>query len=1053
LTAGSLTDYYFPRALIPGLVENEEAVLSAAITTIELDALCTSNVLKAGESSGDHQVSDSTSASRDGSGAGQSSTSAWTVRQTSLLISSLILTQNKVEAQFLGLHGSDPCERESVFLSPIAIFGPEGTDAIFRHALKRKLQSVRSEEQGPSSGPQPRSQSPLRSRLAQPLGQLARVGQASYGPPKGASSSDRRRGFEYLEAPGPAKSANSLTKIASVAPIATQQHVQAVQSFLYLLQPTFLFMDERPTDRVFLPSDASEIQAMLPVLRAVQNEALAAHFRVIFSGRLSQGIAATRKRLEAIIRLNSRVTPPTDRFYEADGIGQSYVNFLLANGEGARIATLLNKVLATKSHASPFSESGGQSVGPSILTSLAMAVGLLPHVPDRSVVAEDERTSYTIKLNAAIALCRILAALPSTYPAEKKISTVFAGLDLATAQRIPHFTERGVLEVSAARLWAGLVPFLAARVVALLKQGLRNARLSDPKEYLHGVMPVFRQVQRAMPEYRIELVPAQDSGEAASIEGSALNVAGGLPFAPPSADGNPISEQLSQELVLFRVPDLLQIFDSTKQQLELSLNYLLELQAGFRHGVLEASVRSSSGRQDEIYSRHALREVGLGLEVRRRALAGLVPAALEYTQEVSRLTHSTQSQAQLLCLYEGFLREALHREMGRRVMILLDSVKLARRQKLLIAFRKNQIIREAVSATRKRYEPYLANIDKVRKNGDLADPSGVGMPSNSAGPDILGFYQENIETLQRQREEITLRLLATRHFDNFRAALLRDKSRKTSQVVGRSLVACVRNIWDVMSGLADVDASLGRKLAGEQALINETASRLVEMRAEVETYNSGPNKSRLAAASAKARKLTEGPSESQDALDSEAAAQGTGAVGTVANRSSSSTTGLSSASGAYASLARKILPSLKQKSISESRKACTDAENKLILLRRKIAEKEALEREKESYTAALEQGRKQMALRQRELRREIAKEKKTQAQASARLGDLQASVKSTQAAARTVQMNAMALEEEMREAEREKLQNEIDVAAMETRSWEDKIADLRDRYPEILGGS
>ncbi|TNJ30432.1 hypothetical protein GMRT_10947 [Giardia muris] len=317
--------------LYPKMLAEQDALLLGGFTSIELTSLCVCNTmrtgmskLKAGESITKLLIQDECTVPPKTKPIGLYRTipydsSSWAGHLIETTILSRIIEQDRLERIYLRLHGIDECNKNSVLLSPMAVFGPKRAEMLFGEPFMRALNEVRMLED-----------------------ELVR----------------KRSTFERTKGP---------------SMVTMKQH----DIHMFMLLPMFTYLDDMTASSITVSNDSSILQELVPIFRSLQTEALYQNIRAIATRQLWRRLGFLYNHQTSLNRYNLLISNVSDGHLSGHAYGQSYFSFLSSIGTGVRLcrtANCINREQTTTR--SPFSMTLMKQVQPTIINTIGHVTGL-----------------------------------------------------------------------------------------------------------------------------------------------------------------------------------------------------------------------------------------------------------------------------------------------------------------------------------------------------------------------------------------------------------------------------------------------------------------------------------------------------------------------------------------------------------------------------------------------------------------------------------------------------------------------------------------------------
>lgn len=801
----------------------------------------------------------------------------------------------------------------------------------------------------------------------------------------------------------------------------------------YLMVPLFLYLDERAGTPVMLDADTHALSAVVPVLRAALCEALGGQLAAMLYRQLWRRLGGLEIHHRELLKLNLASGIPSNSFLTLTSIANHYLSFLNTLGEGARFAGMLGAVTRERDVSfAPFGAGGLASRGavlpPAVLQSLGVAEGLYSLQESLSEKAVLEaaadgagRRATTLdgmplstRLASAKAVVQLLHTglfLLAEHAAKGRVIVGGYESNKGRPRRPLRFNEAVVLRRYTAMLLDGLQNYLACRLVNRLARDLHECEVQNPHTHLLSLYQVYDAIQES-----------------------------GLQYAIGAPEQGGQRERFRLTLQMYRAEDLRGRFAAAAKDMAETVGFLGHLYDVFLSKRVDAVRGGCLCRANKSICSGLLRRQALGDEANHRALCALNPAAAPFTDSLLRRQHELFAECRQSMLAERYLCAAIHTEFGRRLLLLYDSTRIARRQHYVLRGRKEEIICRSVSLTRAQYRPLLSLLDRSGRLRDGADAT-ADAEARRLQPydrDVICEYDAHIGRLSEMLGNVQLRLLLARSFGNLRVVTLRAKQAGLGSGIAGKMCEMGRRIWTLVAQLSDTSKSLGRRISVMQALIRDKTSQLVDTR-QVLTHLTISASSKAAPRIA-GEDVGGGPEATRDGAEEprDKAALLQMKAGEVLN------------AGVYTTIANKVLPSLRKGASRLATRAISSAESDLVELKKLSLERDRLFLERKTLGAAALQARKQGALVEADLRKRIAREREVIAQAERRCTELSAGLRDAQTRYNTVRQNTDTIGDGVGELEKARMAGEVDAAIAAIQMWEGKIRDLQQKYPEVF---
>lgn len=977
----------FPGSLyLPAMITDRSASLLAGLTSLELDALCITELIR----------SSSKEREQTGQGTGAESNtgtdidelrkpaplydkSSWAGKKIESILASRIIEQDRLERLYLRLHGFNDNHKHSVLLSPIGIFGVQRALQMMRIPFIKKLQETRQQEDELN---------------------------------KKKSIFDRNRG-----------------------PTLVALKRRDMQTFLAL--PLFVYMSDRATDKVAIKSDAQSFQECLLILRSIQTEVLCANIKCMIMRQLWRRVGYLENNLSGLGKYNALTDATVDFGNGVSSLGSAYINFLSSIGEGIRLSQMANILGREQSNAkTPFGISSLKQVPPSIIVSMGLAAGLVDTMPGDLLSTsgfKDAGFSNNAALSAKIKSTKALVDRLETGVTEREAAVtkqprVMNENDNANRAYL-DFDEYSLMNTYLVRIMSGFINFTVSRLASRLKRELMGIQIRNPMSFLYTLSSAYTAAHANALNYSLDMPLSMDMSSPTKA-----------PATSQLSENTSLldKERFSLELLLFRVENVTEKFSDLAVDIAGSMtvieNYFTNI-IGKRVGTFGLELYKKQYRNIDAFQS---RKDTLRKEIIRRALASLNPVATPYTEELTSVTLACYHNVRLLHIKETCLRNALHAEMSRRILLLYDGILLAKRHRYLLLSRKQDAIHNAVIETRKTY---MTTLGFMSKGSTQQDPSSTARAGNMINNDLLGDYDYDVvarydTTLKELTEEwgnVRIRLHLERNFSNLYISHLRMKLSGLLSSISEELSKYNKNIWTAAAHGKEIELTLGSRVHNLQAIIADKTSETTELRAQIDGLAAKRN------GAGSARHL-ERPSSSNSSKPS---LQG---LEKAANQLAAEGRG----SSIYGLAAKKFLPELSKAAVKGGIKLCTEAEVQLVQLKKLSVERDSLITEKQRLEQAISQIRRQSSVTETNLRRSIQKEKHAIANAETQCTEAMSRVTAAKASVSILQQNAAHIEDETAEQDRQKLLRDIDGAVQDVACAKEKIENLTRAYPELF---
>ncbi|EFO64558.1 Hypothetical protein GLP15_4518 [Giardia lamblia P15] len=972
----------FPGSLyLPAMIVDQSASLLAGLTSLELDALCITELTRSSNKDREqpgHSVgadADAGTSMMEGKNNSPScDKSSWAEKKIESILASRILEQDRLERLYLRLHGFNDNHKHSALLSPVGIFGVQRALQLMRIPFIKKLQETRQQEDELN---------------------------------KKKSVFDRSKG-----------------------PTLVALKKRDMQTFLAL--PLFVYMSERTTDKVAIKADVQSFQECLFILRSVQTEILCENIKCIAMRQLWRRVGYLENNLSGLNKYNALTDATIDFGTGASSLGSAYINFLSSIGEGVRLSQMANVLSRERSNGkASFGVSSLKQVPPSIIMSMGLASGLIDTMPSDILSTsgfKDAGFSNSAALSAKIKATKALVDILETgiveeggVAAKQLRAKIIDSLD----QTYLSFDDYSLMNMYIIRIMSGFINFTVSRLASKLKRELLGVQIRNPMSFLYTLSSVYTAAHANALSYTLD-IPS-------SVSMSPLSKA--PTTSPLSESASSLEkERFSLELLLFRVENVTEKFNDLAVDVAGSMaaveSYFTDI-IGRRTEALGLKLYKQNYRNIEAFQsrKYALRE-----EITRRALASLNPVATAYTEELTTMTLECYNNVRSLHIKETCLRNALHAEMSRRILLLYDSILLAKRHKYLLLSRKQDTIHKAVLNTRKSYMTTLGYISKGFAQQDSTTEHAIGEDKlGEYDYDIIAKYDAMLKDLTEEWGNVRIRLHLERNFSNLYISHLRMKLSDLLNSIGDELSKYNKDIWIASARGKEIELTLGSRVHNLQAIIADKTSETTELRAQIDGLAAKRNRVGSARHSEKMSSSDNGKS-SLPGLDK------AGAQLPVEGKVSS----------IYGLAAKKFLPELSKAAVKGGIKLCTEAEVQLIQLKKLSVERDSLVAEKQRLEQAINQIRRQSSMTENNLRRSIQKEKHAITTAETQCTEAMCRATATKASVSILQQNAAYIEDEAAEQDRQRLLNDIDSAMQDVASMKEKIGNLTHAYPELF---
>ncbi|ESU37054.1 Hypothetical protein DHA2_153551 [Giardia duodenalis] len=975
----------FPGSLyLPAMITDQSASLLAGLTSLELDALCITELTRSSNKEREQpgygaevETDAGTNMAEGKSNSPSCDRSSWAGKKIESILASRIIEQDRLERLYLRLHGFNDNHKHSALLSPVGIFGVQRALQMMRIPFIKKLQETRQQEDELN---------------------------------KKRSVFDRSKG-----------------------PTLVALKKRDMQTFLVL--PLFVYMSERTTDKVAVKADVQSFQECLFILRSVQTEVLCENIKCIAMRQLWRRIGYLENNLAGLNKYNALTDATIDFGSGASSLGSAYINFLSSIGEGVRLSQMANVLSRERSNAkASFGISSLKQIPPSIIVSMGLASGLVDTMPSDIISTSgfrDAGLSNSAALSAKIKATKALVDILETGIIEggdAAIKQLKAKAVDSLDQAYLSFDDYSLMNMYIIRIMSGFINFTVSRLASKLKRELLGVQIRNPMSFLYTLSSVYTAAHANALSYTLDM-PSY-------VSTSLLPKASATP--PLSESTSSLEkERFSLELLLFRVENVTEKFNDLAVDVAGSMaaieSYFTDI-IGKRTGALGLKLYKQNYRNIEAFHsrKHALRE-----EITRRALASLNPVATAYTEELTTMTLECYNNVKSLHIKETCLRNALHAEMSRRILLLYDSILLAKRHRYLLLSRKQDTIHRAVLNTRKSYMTTLGYISKDFAQQNPASEHATGaIGEDNLGEydyDIIAKYDAMLKDLTEEWGNVRIRLHLERNFSNLYISHLRTKLSDLLSSIGDELSKYNKDIWIASARGKEIELTLGSRVHNLQAIIADKTSETTELRAQIDGLAAKRNRVESARHPEKM-----GDSDSNkpslpglDKAGTQLAVEGKGA-------------------SIYGLAAKKFLPELSKAAVKGGIKLCTDAEVQLIQLKKLSVERESLAAEKQRLEQAINQIRRQSSVTENNLRRSIQKERHAITTAETQCTEAMSRATATKASVSVLQQNAAYIEDEAAEQDRQRLLNDIDNAMQDVASMKEKIGNLTRAYPELF---
>lgn len=973
----------FPGSLyLPAMMTDQSASLLAGLTSLELDALCITELTRSSnkereQAAGVGVESDAGTSTGDSKKSSQSyDKSSWAGRKIESILASRILEQDRLERLYLRLHGFNDNHKHSALLSPVGIFGVQRALQMMHLPFLKKLQETRQQEEEIN---------------------------------KKRSVFDRNKG-----------------------PTLVSLKRRDMQTFLAL--PLFVYMSERATDKVAVKSDVQSLQECLIILRSVQTEVLCANIRCIVMRQLWRRIGYLENNLSKLNKYNALTDATVDFGNAMSSLGSAYISFLSSIGEGVRLSQMANILSRERSNSkTPFGISSLKQVPPSIVVSMGLASGLVDTMPGDLLSTsgfKDPGFSNSAALSAKIKSTKALVDMLEMGVVEEEGSTKHsspANANDATSRTYLNFDEYSLMNMYVIRIMSGFINFTVSKLASRLKRELMGIQIRNPMSFLYTLSSAYTAAHTNALSYTLDTSPS-----------ASMSPPPKAPVAPLLSESTspPDKERFSLELLLFRVENVTEKFNDLAVDIAGSMaiieNYFANI-IGKRVETLGLELYKQRHRN---LSAFQFRKDTLCGEITRRALASLNPVATIYTDELTTMTLTCYDNVRMLHIQETCLRNALHAEMSRRILLLYDSILLAKRHRYLLLSRKQDTIHKAVLDTRKAYMIRLGFVSKSSAQQDSDAPKTTNIiKQDSLGEydyDIVAKYDAMLKDLTEEWGNVRLRLHLERNFSNLYVAHLRAKLSDLLSSIGDELSKYNKDIWIASAHGKEIELTLGSRVHNLQAVIADKTSETTELRAQIDGLAARRSGVRSARPSERSGSNSAKPSiQSLDKAANQLVSEGKG-------------------SSIYGLAAKKFLPELSKAAVKGGIKLCTEAEVQLVQLKKLSVERDSLIAEKQRLEQAISQIKRQSSVTENNLRRSIQKEKHAIATAETQCTEAMSRAVATKASVHILQQNAAHIEDEAAEQDRQRLLNDINGAMQDVASMKEKIGALTRAYPELF---
>lgn len=969
----------FPGSLyFPAMMTDQSASLLAGLTTLELDALCITELTRSYNKNRDQAGQDvhigaGIEADADISTGNSKNKSAfddkslWAGKKIETVLASRIIEQDRLERLYLRVHGFNDNHKHSALLSPVGIFGVQRALQLMRIPFIKKLQETRQQEEELN---------------------------------KKRSMFDRNKGPSLL----------SLKR-------------RDMQTFLAL--PLFVYMSERATDKVAVKSDVQSLQECLLILRSVQTEILCSNLRCIIMRQLWRRIGYLENNLTNLNKYNALTDATLDFGNSISSLGSAYINFLSSIGEGVRLSQMANILSREQAHSkTPFGISSLKQVPPSIVVSMGLASGLVDTMPGDLLNTsgfKDPGFSNSAALSAKIKSTKALVEVLETGVVKEEDAfrrcSRFGNEDDSTKQSYLNFDEYSLMNMYIIRIMSGFINFTVSRLASRLKRELTGIQIRNPMSFLYTLSSAYTAAHANALSYTLDTSYSTTTAQLPKVPATSVL---------SESITQPDKERFSLELLLFRVENVTEKFNEIAVEVAGSMtmieNYFTDI-IGKRVQVLGLELYKHNYRNISAFQ---FRKDTLQGEIKRRALASLNPVATTYTDELTTMVLTCYDNVRALHIQETCLRNALHAEMSRRILLLYDSILLAKRHRYLLLSRKQEAIHKAVLDTRKIYMTRLGFVSRSSAKQDSIAANMINQDSlGEYDYDIASKYDAMLKDLTEEWGNVRIRLHLERNFNNLYVAHLRTKLSDLLSSIGDELSKYNKDIWIASAHGKEIELTLGSRVHNLQAIIADKTSETTDLRAQIDGLVTKRNSIRSASNSAR-------PSlQNHDRATTQMTSEG-------------------KCSSIYGMAAKKFLPELTKAAVKGGVKLCTEAEVQLVQLKKLSVERDSLITEKQRLEQAISQIRRQSSVTENNLRRSIQKEKQAIANADAQCTEAISRAAATKTSVHILQQNAAHIEDKAAEEDRQRLHTDISSMLQYISSIKEKIGNLSSAYPELF---